>query len=80
MFAVERSQWHPVIASAALTAARAEAVTLLGEAVVLWRDQTGSPRAFTGSLPASRCAPLDGAHLACWGREPPRVPLPRLAV
>ena len=51
MFAVERSLWHPVIASAALTAARAEAVTLLGEAVVLWRDQVGAPRAFTDRCP-----------------------------
>ncbi len=64
MLTVERSLWHPVIASAALGTARPEAAMLLGEALVLWRDASGLPRAFV-----DRC-PHRGARLSL-GRVTP---------
>ncbi|MCI4431538.1 MAG: aromatic ring-hydroxylating dioxygenase subunit alpha [Burkholderiales bacterium] len=62
---LERAWWHPVADAAALGDAP-QAVTLLGEELVLWRDHAGQPRAF-----ADRC-PHRGTRLSlgrvCEGR------------
>ena len=62
---IERHWWHPVAEATALGAAPL-GVVLLGEAIVLWRDAQGAPRAF-----ADRC-PHRGTRLSlgrvCDGR------------
>ena len=71
---IERTLWHPVVASAALGAGAAPlGVRLLEEPVVLWRAADGAPQAWADRCPHRgarlslgrivRCA--DGARLEC---------------
>ncbi|MEO8057886.1 MAG: aromatic ring-hydroxylating dioxygenase subunit alpha [Burkholderiales bacterium] len=48
---VERGMWHPVLAAESLGASEPAAVHLLGEELVLWRDQTGAPQAWADRCP-----------------------------
>lgn len=80
---IERTLWHPVVASDALTAAGPQAVRLLDEDLVLWRAADGAPQAWADRCP-HRGARLslgrivqcnDGARLECayhgWQFDPP---------
>ncbi len=48
---VERGMWHPVLAAESLGACEPAAVRLLGEALVLWRDDIGAPHAWADRCP-----------------------------
>ena len=48
---VEQTLFHPVISSADLPVAEPIAATLLGQALVLWRDELGAARAFADQCP-----------------------------
>ncbi|GLC67337.1 hypothetical protein PLESTF_000543900 [Pleodorina starrii] len=55
-------QWYPVAALDALDPTRPHAFTLLGQDLVLWRDGTGSWRAFKDACP-HRLAPLSEGRI-----------------
>ncbi len=48
---VERGGWHPVCDAAALLGDAPLALGLLGEDLVLWRDETGTPQAWADRCP-----------------------------
>ena len=48
---IERSLWHPVCAADALPTGTPLAATLLGEALVLWRDGQGAAQVFSDRCP-----------------------------
>lgn len=64
-----RRYWHPVAASAELTAGSTRAVRLLGEDLVLYRSATGRPALLEAACPHRRVSlvhgEVAGEHLIC---------------
>lgn len=48
---IERGLWHPVLAADALPAGAPQAVRLLGDDLVLWRDSSGAAQAWADRCP-----------------------------